>query len=146
MAWSLSSYEAYIYTVQNLSSHIQASNLVLIRRGKFLAEVEGSIAFAKDISLEVREHLNFRDDAFIYRYGYLVKKGSDILYWYDSQPHPNHPDLQSTHPHHKHIHPDIKHHRIPAPGLSLEEPNLPFLIHEIESLYFTTQPQNEMKE
>jgi hypothetical protein len=74
MAWSLSSYEAYIYTARNLSSYIQASNLVLIRRGKFLAEVEGSIIFANDISLEVREHLNFRDDAFIYRYGYLVKK------------------------------------------------------------------------
>ncbi len=35
-------------------------------------------------------------------------------------------------PHHKHIPPDIKHHRIPAPGLSFQQPNLPFLIEEIE--------------
>ena len=53
------------------------------------------------------------------------------LYWYDSQPHPHTPELQNTHPHHKHIPPDIKHNRIPAPGLSFTQPNLPFLIEEI---------------
>jgi hypothetical protein len=40
--------------------------------------------------------------------------------------------LASTHPHHKHIFPDIKHHRVPAPGLSFDRPNLPVLIAEIE--------------
>jgi hypothetical protein len=30
--------------------------------------------------------------------------------------------------------PDIKHHRIPAPGLSFDSPNLIFLIREIEAL------------
>lgn len=144
MAWSLNNYESYIYSIANLSPHIQASNLVLIRRGKFMADVEGNISFADDIILEVYEHLNFVSDAFILVYGYVVKKGSDISYWYDSQPHPDNPELQSTHPHHKHIPPDIKHHRIPVPGLSFEEPNLAFLIREIESLYFTPQPQNEM--
>jgi len=49
-------------------------------------------------------------------------------------PHPNVPELQSTHPHHKHIPPDIKHHRIPAPGLSFAEPNLPKLIDEVEAM------------
>jgi len=28
--------------------------------------------------------------------------------------------------------PDIKHHRVPAPGLGVTTPNLPFLIREIE--------------
>jgi hypothetical protein len=42
--------------------------------------------------------------------------------------------LASTHPHHKHLPPDIKHHRVPAPGLSFTEPNLPFLIREIEEM------------
>jgi hypothetical protein len=37
----------------------------------------------------------------------------------------------STDPHHKHVPPDIKRHRIPAPGLSFEQPNLPFLIAEV---------------
>jgi len=50
----------------------------------------------------------------------------------DSQPHPNDPTLASTHPHHKHIPPDIKHHRIPTLDLSFVQPNLPFLIAELE--------------
>lgn len=33
---------------------------------------------------------------------------------------------------HKHVPPDIKHHRIPAPGISFEQPNLPFLIEELQ--------------
>jgi hypothetical protein len=37
-------------------------------------------------------------------------------------------------PHHKHIPPDIKHNRIPAPSVSLEHPNLPGLIQEIEEV------------
>ncbi len=140
MAWSLNSYEQYIYSIASLSPHIQASNLVLIRRGKFLAELEGSIVFASNITLEVREFLYFLSPEFIRRYGYLVKKDSDVLYWYDSQPHPNNPALQSTHPHHKHVPPDIKHNRIPAPELSFYEPNLTFLIHEIEGLFFSNKP------
>ncbi len=44
------------------------------------------------------------------------------------------PALQPTHPHHKHVPPDIRHDRIPAPGLSFAQPNLPFLINEIEAL------------
>jgi len=33
---------------------------------------------------------------------------------------------------------DIKHHRIPAPNLSFERPNLPFLIEEIERKLLAT--------
>jgi hypothetical protein len=43
----------------------------------------------------------------------------------------------ATHPHHKHIPPNVRHHRIPAPELSFTEPNLPFLIQEIEQLLKT---------
>jgi len=56
------------------------------------------------------------------------------LWWYDSMPHPDVPELQSTHPHHKHIPPEIKQHRIPAPEMSSTRPNLPVLIREIEAL------------
>ena len=136
MAWSLNNYERYIYSISSFSPHIQAGKLVLIRYGKLLADVEGSVSFADNLALEVYEHLNFAFDAFILEYGYVVKKGPAILYWYDSYPHPNNPELQSTHPHHKHIPPDIKHHRILAPGISFSEPNLTFLIREIESQFF----------
>ena len=70
----------------------------------------------------------------ISRYGYEVWRGSEKLYWYDSQPHPGDPKLAATDPHHKHIPPDIKHNRIPALGFSFNEPNLPRLIEEIEQL------------
>jgi hypothetical protein len=136
MAWSLNNYEAYVYSVQNLSSRIQTSTLILIQRGKYRAEVKGNISFTAGITLEVREILYFTSADFIKKYSYVVKKESNILYWYDPQPHPEDPDLQSTHPHHKHIPPDIKHHRIPASGLSFSEPNLTFLIREIESQFF----------
>ena len=39
----------------------------------------------------------------------------------------------STHPHHKHVPPNIKRNRIPAPEISFGQPNLPFLIEEIEA-------------
>ncbi len=118
---------------------IGSHTMIVTAKRTHLAEVEGSILFDSGVILEVREHLNFLFSAFIYKYGYLVKKGADIFYWYDSQPHPNDPELQSTPPHHKHIPPDIKHHRIPAPGLSFEEPNLTFLIREIESQFFVNK-------
>lgn len=66
-------------------------------------------------------------------YGYEVWNDSEKLYWYDSQPHPHIPSLATTDPHHKHVPPDIKRNRIPAPNLTFTEPNLPFLIEEIEA-------------
>lgn len=67
-------------------------------------------------------------------YGYEVWQGNEKLYWYDPQPHPHEPTLQSTHPHHKHVPLDIKHNRIAAPGMSFIAPNLPKLIQEIVEL------------
>jgi len=67
-------------------------------------------------------------------YGYEVWRDGEKLYWYDPQPHPHDSNLAATHPHHKHIPPNIKHHRIPAPETSFTQPNLPFLIREIEQL------------
>jgi hypothetical protein len=70
---------------------------------------------------------------------YEVWEGNSKRYWYDSQPHPNDPTLQSTHPHHKHVHPDIKHNRIPAPSMNFTQPNLPVLIQEIEEMMVQMQ-------
>ena len=68
----------------------------------------------------------------IRNYSYEIRQAGEKLAWYDPFEHPHIPALASTHPHHKHIQPDIKHHRIPAPGISFEQPNLPYLIEEIE--------------
>jgi len=40
-------------------------------------------------------------------------------------------ELASTYPHQKHVLPDIKHNRIPALGISFEQPKLPTLIEDI---------------
>ena len=64
-------------------------------------------------------------------YAYTYMRQGRHVFRYDNAPH--HPEIV-THPHHKHVPPDIKHHRIPAPELSFTEPNLPFLIREIEML------------
>jgi hypothetical protein len=100
-----------------------------------MGKVSGEVYFHNGIHLSVRERLLFDRLPFIIdAYGYEIWRGEDKLFWYDSQPHPNDPSLQSTHPHHKHIQPDLKHHRIPASGMSFSQPNLPALIEEIEKL------------
>jgi hypothetical protein len=63
-----------------------------------------------------------------------VYRGEARLYWYDDFPHPNDPTLAATFPHHKHVPPDIRRNRIPAPGLSFDQPNLPFILREIREI------------
>ena len=115
--------------------HILRSTLVVVRRGRLFAELTGELAFTGGYRLIVYERLSWNAGPLtIEGYSYEVWRGSDKLYWYDSQPHPDDPTLASTDPHHKHVTPDIKHHRIPAPGLSFTMPNLPLLVREIEAL------------
>ena len=130
---TLQDYELFLYSLSERFPVIRRSTLTLVRRGHSLARVAGEIFFDQDLRLVVLERLVFdRLPLLIEGYGYEVWRGGEKLYWYDPQPHPNEPSLQSTHPHHKHVPPDIKHHRIPAPGMSFTAPNLPLLIQEIE--------------
>lgn len=128
-------YELFLYTLPEDFESVLSSTLVFIRRGASLARVEGDVLFDREIRLVVRERLLMnRLPMVIDSCGYEVWQGSDKLYWYDSQPHPDDPKLQSTHPHHKHVPPNIKHNRIPAPEIDFVRPNLPALIQEIEKL------------
>lgn len=138
MLSSLPDYEHLVYTLQAVYPSIECSTLVVIRRGLAFAELDGSVEFDNNIVLRVWEDLNFARRV-IQIYSYTVEQAGQRLYWYDPQPHPNDPTLSSTFPHHKHIPPDIKHHRVPAPGLSFDRPNLPFLIEEIERDLFGPQ-------
>ncbi len=123
-------YELFIYTLPE--------QFPIIRLGTSLARIAGELHFEKSVRLVVRERILYdRLPAVIDEYGYEVWRGEEKLYWYDPQPHPDAPALQSSHPHHKHIPPDIKHHRIPAPQMSFTQPNLPVLIGEIEELLKT---------
>lgn len=136
-------YELFIYTLAEDYPSIRRSTLTFIRRGASLARVSGEIHFDCNIRLIVRErlvhhHLTMKIDW----YGYEIWQGDTKLYWYDSQPHPHESELQSTHPHHKHIPPDIKHNRIPAPEMSFYDPNLPFLIREVEAMIIKMNNEN----
>ena len=127
-------YELFLYTLTEKFPSVRHSTITFVRRGASLARVAGALFFDHEIRLVVRERILYhRLPAIIDWYGYEVWQGDEKLYWYDSQPHPDDPDLQSTHPHHKHIPPDIKHHRIPAPEMNFSRPNLSMLIWEIEA-------------
>lgn len=128
-------YELFLYSLADHFGSIQRSTIVFVRRGGSLGRVSGELFFAFELRLVIRERILYdRLPAVIDWYGYEVWRNNEKLFWYDSQPHPDDPSLQSTHPHHKHVPPDIKHNRIPAPGMSFTEPNLPRLLAEIEAL------------
>lgn len=132
---SLAEYEQLVYTLQQQYPSVIRSTLVIARRGRGSACLNGELLFVSSHRLTVFEILSWDSGGVsIQQYGYEAWHGSEKLYWYDSQPHPTDPVLASTHPHHKHIPPDIKHNRIPAPGFAFTEPNLPRLIEEIEQL------------
>jgi len=128
---SLEEYERFIYSLSDQYPIIRVAQIVVIRTSATTARVQGQLQFDKGIVLHVRGWVNFRHHR-IQTYSYGVYRGEEPLYWYDPQPHPDDPSLASTFPHHKHVPPNIKRNRIPAPGLSFEQPNLPFLIEEIE--------------
>jgi hypothetical protein len=133
-------YELFIYTLSEQFPLIRRSTVVFVRLGTTLVRVAGELYFDKNVRLVVRQRIVYhRLPAVIDEYGYEVWRGEEKLYWYDPQPHPDAPALQSSHPHHKHIPPDIKHHRIPAPKMSFTQPNLPALIGEIEEMLRTLE-------
>lgn len=128
-------YELFLYTLTEQFPSIQRSTLAFVRRGDSLGRVSGELFFANSFRVVIRERILYdRLPAVIDWYGYEVWQNEEKLFWYDPQPHPNDPSLQSTHPHHKHVPPDIKHNRIPAPKMSFTVPNLPELVMEVEAL------------
>jgi len=129
---SLSSYSRLLAQLLD-QPNVQRSTVTAWSDSPYTGIAEGEVLFANGLRLRIREEIDF-DAGIITSYGYEVYQGDDRLYWYDDFPHPSDPTLASTMPHHKHIPPDIKHHRIPAPGMSFDRPNLPLLIREIEEM------------
>ena len=126
-------YEQWLYAIPTAYPSVQASTLHFFTTSASAAAITGSVFFRSGHELRVSEVLDFAASE-ILDYGYEVWLNGEKLYWYDPQPHPNDLTLASTDPHHKHVPPDIKRHRILAPGLSFDRPNLPFLIEEIERI------------
>jgi hypothetical protein len=132
---SLRDYEEFVYTLRQHFPSIQGSTLVVARRGKRTATLQGEIAFVQGYRITLKERLSFDEGPVVIEdYGYELWHKGERIAWYDAQPHPDDKTLTSTHPHYKHIPPDIKHHRTPAPNMSFNQPNLSNLIREIEEL------------
>ena len=112
---------------------VMSSTVVVWSDSPYTGIAEGEVLFANGLRLRLREEVDF-EAGIIISYGYEVYRGEDRLYWYDDFPHPNDPTLASTMPHHKHVPPDIKHHRVPAPDMSFDRPNLAALIQEIDQV------------
>lgn len=133
---SLRDYEEFVYTLEQRYPIIQRSTIIIARRGKRMATLQGEIAFTNGYRIVLKERLSFDEGPVsIEDYGYELWFNNDKIAWYDAQPHPDEPSLKCTYPHHKHIPPDIKHNRKPAPNMSFTEPNIPSLIQEIENLF-----------
>jgi len=131
---SISDFRTYaelIYSLQERYSIVQRSTLVLATIGPTLAKLEGQVTFEGDVVLDVWELVDFEAGRILH-YSYEIYQAGEKIAWYDPFEHPHIPELASTYPHHKHVPPDIKHNRIPAAGISFEEPNLLSLIQEIE--------------
>jgi hypothetical protein len=142
--WSLRDYETFIYSLPQRFPSISRSTLILVRRGRLMADLTGELAFGEGFRLLVYERLTWDMGPLVIQgYSYEAWRGSDQLYWYDSQSHPADPTLSSTDPHHKHVPPDARHHRVPAADLSFSAPNLPVLIHEIETTLLTAHETPE---
>lgn len=129
---SLEEYSQLVYALLAKSDRVRSHTIRRYPRGASVGVIEGDISFDQQIVLRVYERLDFAVER-ILTYSYEGWQGQRQLYWYDPMPHPNNPALAHNHPHHKHVPPDIKHNRIPAPNLSFDQPNLPFLIREIEA-------------
>jgi hypothetical protein len=124
-------YGKLIYSLQERYPSVRSCTLALATIGSMLGKLEGQVIFEGDVVLDVWELVDFAAGQ-IRNYSYEIYQAGEKIAWYDPFEHPHSPELASTYPHHKHILPDLKHNRIPAPGISFEQPNLPTLIEEIE--------------
>ena len=127
----LLAYGELVYSLSETYPVVQRSTLVLATIGSTLARLEGQVVFEGDVVLDVWELIDF-DARRILNYSYEVYRAGEKVLWYDPFEHPDDPELAATYPHHKHVLPGIKHNRVPAPGITFEQPNLPRLIEEIE--------------
>jgi hypothetical protein len=129
---SLDHYSRFITELLNRKT-VVGSTITVWSTSPYTGTAEGEVIFKNGLRLRIREELDY-DAALITSYGYEVYQGNEKLYWYDDFPHPQDLTLASTFPHHKHVPPNIKRHRIPAPQIHFDQPNLPFLIQEMEWL------------
>jgi len=128
-----SDYARLIFFLLADRATIESHTVAIYTTGQTIGITRGHVVFRSGHVLRVFEQVDFVTHRIV-KYFYELTYEGEPLWWYDSMPHPDVPELQSTHPHHKHIPPDIKHHRVATAGMSFSRPNLPVLIDEVENL------------
>jgi len=128
---SAKAYEEFIYALPDSFPILEYSTLTVVRTSVDTARIEGDLHFPRETILRVQQFVDFHERV-IRTYSYELYQRGEKVWWYDPWPHPQDRKLASTHPHHKHLGPNIKRNRVPAPGLSFAQPNLPLLIREIK--------------
>jgi hypothetical protein len=123
-------YAPLVYALEHAYPTIERLSLSFFTISSLEGQLKGEIVLRANVVVQISETIDFQAGV-LQRYSYEIRQGDQVLYWYDPQPNPNDVVLSSTFPHHKHIQPDIKHNRVPAPGISFDRPNLPFLLEEI---------------
>ncbi len=126
-------YEALLYRIPAEYPAVISSTLHLYSTSALTAIVRGELLLQNGLRLRIVEVVDFKKRQ-ITTYSYSIFRGETRIRWYDPQPHPENPALQSTFPHHFHTDPDIKHNCQPASGISFEQPNLAQLITDCLSL------------
>ncbi len=119
----LASYSAFVYAVAERHAFVTGSTLTLAPIGATLARLEGRIECQGGVRLEVWELIDFATRR-IRTYSYEVYREGEKVCWYDPWEHPEIAALESTFPHHKHVPPNLREHRVPAPGITFQSPNL----------------------
>lgn len=138
MSDALSTYGDYIRLIFFLLADratIESHTVAVYTTSQTIGITRRHVVFRAGHVLRVFEQVDFVAHRIV-KYFYELTYEGETLWWYDSMPHPNVPELQSTHPHHKHISPDIKHHRVVAAEMSFSRPNLPVLIDKVENLIY----------
>ena len=136
MSNALNTYGDYARLVFSLLADrgtIESHTIAVYTASQTIGITRGHILFHSGHVLRVFEQVDFVAHRIV-RYFYELRYEGEQLWWYDSMPHPDVQELQSSHPHHKHVPPEIKRNRVPAPEMSFTHPNLPRLIQEVEAL------------
>ena len=126
----IASYSAWVYALAERHPKLTGSTLALAPIGATLAKLEGRIECEGGFPVAVWELVDFAARR-IRTYSYEVHRHGEKIGWYDPWPHPEIAELAAAFPHHKHLPPDLRHHRVPAPGISFEMPNLDVVIEDV---------------
>ena len=131
----IASYSGFIYALRERHSFVTGLTLMLVPIGATLAKLEGRIECQNGIHLDVWELVDFAAHT-IKTYSYEVYQEEEKVCWYDPWEHPEIPALATTFPHHKHLPPNLREHRVPAPGIHFDSPNLDVVLEDLRRNWF----------